>query len=109
MDFILSSNFNETKNLWEVFITGEIDIYNSIKFKESLCNLIDNKPTDIHIYCEKLEYIDSTGLGSLVAILKKVRQYNGNIHLFNLTASVSKLFKITDLNKVFIIEGDANE
>jgi anti-sigma B factor antagonist len=109
MDFILSSNFNEAKNFWEVFITGEIDIYNSVKFKESLSSLIDSKPKDIYIYCEKLEYIDSTGLGALVAILKKVRQYNGNIHLFNLTPSVSKLFKITDLNKVFILEGDANE
>lgn len=109
MDFLLNSNFNEAKDLWEVFITGEIDIYNSVKFKESLSHLIENKPIDIHIYCEKLEYIDSTGLGALVSILKKVRQYNGNIILSNLKPNVSKVFKITDLNKVFIIEGDANE
>jgi len=109
MDFVLDSDFNEEKHLWEVFITGEIDIYNSVEFKENLSGLIESTPADIHIYCEKLEYIDSTGLGALVSILKKVKQYTGNIYLSNLKPSVSKLFKITNLDKVFMIEGDTNE
>jgi len=41
----------------------------------------------------------------LVSVLKKVKQFKGNIHLSNLKPNIAKIFKITDLNKVFVIEG----
>lgn len=109
MDFALSSSFNDTKKYWDIAIEGEIDIYNSTELKENLSTLIKDNPANLHVSCEKLEYIDSTGLGALVSILKKVKQYNGEIYLSKLKPNVAKLFKITDLNKVFIIEGDVNE
>lgn len=109
MDFAVNSTFNDTKNYWEIAIEGEVDIYNSNDFKQNLSELIQQNPSDLHISCEKLEYIDSTGLGALVSVLKKVKQYNGDIYLSNLKPNVAKIFKITDLNKVFIIEGDVNE
>jgi len=109
MDFAINSSFNDTQKHWDISIEGEIDIYNSNNFKKELSELIQSNPTDVYVNCEKLEYIDSTGLGALVSILKKVKQYNGDIHLFNLKANVAKLFKITDLNKVFIIEGEPHE
>lgn len=109
MDFVLNSSFDEKKKYWDIAIEGEVDIYNSLELKKNLSELIQNKPVNIHVSCEKLEYIDSTGLGALVSILKKVKQYNGEIYLSNLKPNVAKIFKITDLNKVFIIEGDVNE
>lgn len=109
MDFCLNSSFDDTKKYWNIAIEGEIDIYNSNDFKKELSELIQNNPKDLHISCEKLEYIDSTGLGALVSILKKVKQYDGDIYLSNLKPNVAKLFKITDLNKVFIVEGEVNE
>jgi len=109
MDYILNYNFNETGNIWDIIIKGEIDIYNSTQLKEKLSSLVQDKPIDLHINCSQLEYIDSTGLGALVAILKKAKQNNLNVTLSNLKPNVAKLFKITNLDKVFIIEGDANE
>lgn len=109
MDFAITSAFNDTQKHWDISIEGEIDIYNSNNFKKELSELIQSNPADVYVNCEKLEYIDSTGLGALVSILKKVKQYDGDIHLFNLKSNVAKLFKITDLNKVFIIEGEPHE
>lgn len=109
MDFKLKSQFDQSKNIWKVQIFGEIDIYNSAQLKESLSKLIEEKASDLQIHCDNLEYIDSTGLGSLVSILKKVKQYNGNIHLLSVKPNVYKIFKITGLNKVFIIEGGDHE
>lgn len=109
MDFAISSSFNDTEKYWDISIEGEVDIYNSNEFKKELSELIQSNPADIYINCEKLEYIDSTGLGALVSVLKKVKQYNGDMHLSNLKANVAKIFKITDLNKVFIIEGESHE
>lgn len=109
MDFVLNSKLDSTGSIWKVQILGEIDIYNSAQLKEKLTKLIEEKEVDIEIDCKHLEYIDSTGLGSLVSILKKVKQYNGNVHLVSLKSNVFKVFKITGLTKVFIIEGVDHE
>lgn len=108
MDFELKPEFDKQKNLWNIAVQGEIDIYNSSRVKDYMSNLIQEHPCDIYLNCTNLEYIDSTGLGALVSILKKVKQYNGNIHMTGVKSNVAKVFKITNLDKVFMIEGDAN-
>lgn len=103
MDFDLKSSFNDEKNRWEISLTGEIDIYNSSAFKLKVGELLQEKCADVEIDCTSLEYIDSTGLGALVSILKMVKQEGHNVSLSNVKPSVHKLFKITDLDKVFMI------
>ena len=109
MDFSLQSKYNETDNNWIITIVGEIDIFNSQDFKTTLLNLIDEKEINIKIDCENLKYIDSTGLAALIAVLKRTKEYKGEITLLKPKANLEKLFKITNLDKVFIIEGDENE
>lgn len=103
MEFKLKPEFNKDKNCWNIAVQGEIDIYNSSNVKDYLSNLIQEHPTDVFMDCTNLEYIDSTGLGALVAVVKKIKQYNGDFHLSNVKSNVSKVFKITNLDKVFII------
>ncbi|HPT76291.1 MAG TPA: STAS domain-containing protein [Defluviitaleaceae bacterium] len=105
MDFEFVHRLDKAKNQWNISIQGEIDIYNSSLLKDKLYELLEQEKADLYIDCEGLEYIDSTGLGSLVSVLKKVKQFKGNIHLSNLKPNIAKIFKITDLNKVFVIEG----
>ena len=104
MDFELNSNYNLEKNCWEIIIKGEIDIYNSERIKDYISNIIQEKSSDLYIDCNELDYIDSTGLGALVAIVKKVKQYNGNVYILNLKQNVEKVFRITNLDKVFIMK-----
>ena len=109
MDFGFVHSLDKSRNQWNISIQGEIDIYNSSQLKDKLYELLDQEKVDLYIDCEGLEYIDSTGLGSLVSVLKKVKQFDGNIHLSNLKPNIAKIFKITDLNKVFLIEGAVYE
>jgi len=109
MDYTFSKSFNPGLKQWEITVTGEIDIFNSNDFKESLMSLIKETPTDLRIDCCELKYIDSTALGSLVAVLKNVKGYGGEVYLAKVKPNLAKLFKITNLDKVFIIEGVANE
>lgn len=108
MDFKLKPEYDIEKNVWNIMVQGEIDIYNSSNVKDYLSNLIQEHACDINLECAHLDYIDSTGLGALVAIVKKVKQYDGNIRLTHVKSNVLKVFKITNLDKVFIIEGDDN-
>ena len=106
MDFKIEPCFDQENNTLSVTVEGEIDIFNSTGFKDYLSNLVQEHACDIFIDCTNLEYVDSTGLGALVAVLKKVKQNGHNIHLLGLRPNILKLFRITNLDKVFVIEGD---
>ena len=94
----------EKEGLTEIFLDGEVDIYTSQNLKEKLYSIIDSTQKDIRINCKKLNYIDSTGLGIFVGALKKAKNYNRDIYILNLKESIKKLFLITGLDKLFIIE-----
>lgn len=88
----------------KVSIAGEIDIYTSQKLKEKLYSLIDTHQKDMRVDCQALNYIDSTGLGIFVGALKKSKQLGKNIYMSGLKENIRKLFVITGLDKLFIIE-----
>lgn len=83
---------------------GEIDIYSSPELKDTALELLQKKNSDIVVDGKNLEYIDSTGLGVLMAIYKKLQEKDLNLELINLKANIYKLFDITGLNKVFTIK-----
>jgi len=101
----VDKSYNEEKESWVLKPQGEIDIYTAPKFKEILLNVIESKESDIIIDGEKLEYIDSTGLGVLISGLKKLKKTDKNIMIINLRPNIVKLFEITGLNKVFVVKG----
>ena len=98
------NKYNDVSKTWEVELSGEIDIYNAPELKETFFELLDKKQGNILIDCKNLSYIDSTGLGALISVLKRVKEYDGVIEIINLKPYINKIFTITGLNKVFIIE-----
>ena len=87
-----------------IYLSGEVDIYVSQGLKEKLYSVIDMTKSDIRVNCKDLNYIDSTGLGIFVGALKKAKQQDKKIILANLKDNIRKLFIITGLDKVFLIE-----
>lgn len=104
MSIRIKKNFNEENNFWNLEITGEIDIYTSPDLREILNNILDEKEENIRIDCKNLDYIDSTGLGVLIGALKKLKKNEKNIIIANPKENISKLLKITGLDKIFVIE-----
>lgn len=86
-----------------VELKGEIDLSTSPVFKEKLYEIIDSGKKDIIIDMEGLEFMDSTGLGVLVATLKKTSLEGGTIRLVCSKRNIVKVFTITGLDKVFSI------
>lgn len=99
-------NFREenSNDLVSIYISGEVDIYTSQRLKETLYGIMDSNKKDLKIDCKELNYIDSTGLGIFVGTLKKAKQYGKNVYISNLKDNIRKLFIITGLDKVFVIE-----
>ena len=56
-----------------------------------------------------LQFVDSAGLGSLLACLKAIRQYQGELKLCSLTRPVRALFELMRMQKVFQIYDTPDE
>jgi len=84
-------------------LKGEIDLSTSPAFKETVYEIIESGKRDIIIDLDGLEFMDSTGLGVLVAALKKTSMEGGSIRLICSKRNILKVFTITGLDKVFTI------
>ncbi|NLW22035.1 MAG: STAS domain-containing protein [Tissierellia bacterium] len=104
MSLNIKVDFDKENNRWIVIPEGEIDIYTSPELRKKLIKILSENNTDILIDGEKLEYLDSTGLGTLISILKKVRENNNQVYIENIKPNIRKLFHITELDKVFVIK-----
>lgn len=104
MSLDIKKIFNNDSEIWDVSISGDVDITSSLDLKENLNSILDKKDKSIRINCENLSYIDSTGLGVLISILKRVKSSGNDIEILEAKPNISKLFKITGLDKIFIIK-----
>ena len=94
------------KGLIVCHIDGEIDINSSPMIKKSFDKLISQKTPKIVINLSKVTYVDSSGLATLVEILKNMRSYGGKMRLACMSPKIKSLFEITKLEKLFEILAD---
>lgn len=90
-------------------IEGEIDINTSPDIKKAFEKLIAKKTPKVVINLTKVTYVDSSGLATLVEILKNMRAYGGRMRLTNMSQKIRSLFEITKLEKLFEIIAEEEE
>lgn len=82
-------------------VGGEVDVYTAPKLRESIVSAVDAGHTRLIIDVEKVDFLDSTGLGVLVGSLKRVRAEGGSLDIVCTQERILKIFDITGLDKVF--------
>lgn len=105
MSININSTLDSQNKFWDINLGGELDVSTSDKLKEYLHKLADQEMLDMKINLENLEYIDSTGLGVMIGVLKKLKVVNKEIYIINPRSNVRKIFNITGLDKIFKVEG----
>ena len=68
---------------------------------EAAVAMLEAGHTRLVVDVEKVEFLDSTGLGVLVGALKKVRADGGTLDIVCTQERILKIFDITGLDKVF--------
>lgn len=90
-------------------IEGEIDISCSPDMKKVFDKLISQKTPKIVVELSRVTYVDSSGLATLVGILKNMRLYGGKMRLAGMSPKIKSLFEITKLDKLFEIMASEEE
>ena len=87
---------------WTVVnVEGEIDVYTAPRLRELLIDLVNHHHYHIILNLEKLEFLDSTGLGVFVGGLKRVRAHDGVLSIVCTQERMLKIFRITGQTKLY--------
>lgn len=84
-------------------IPKTLAVEESGELRDKMLMLIKDGKKDFVLDFSKCEFIDSTGLGVLVAIYKRCSENGGSLKIKSLNNQVLKLFKLTRLDRVFEI------
>lgn len=71
------------------------------KIQDKVKDLVESKIVNVVLDLTKVSWIDSTGLGELIASLSSTKNNGGNLVLSNLQDPVQSLLKMTNLNQIF--------
>lgn len=85
-----------------IHITGRLDASNTAKLKEEFQKWL-NETNNFVLDLSKMEYIDSTGLGGIVACMKFASEKDGDLKIACLQSKPRMVFEITRANKIFDI------
>jgi anti-sigma B factor antagonist len=84
-------------------VSGEVDLYNVSELKKALFAITDGKHANVVVDMENINYMDSSGIGALVAGQKKMRAHSGKFGLLNIHEDVLNILKLATLDKFFTI------
>ncbi|MDO5690391.1 MAG: STAS domain-containing protein [Tissierellia bacterium] len=96
---------NTTNEQIIIEMSGDLDIYTSPDFNKQVLVAFEKDEKDLLFRADKLDYIDSTGLGAFISVYKIVQEKGKSLKITDLKANVKKIFVITELDKIFKIEG----
>jgi anti-sigma B factor antagonist len=81
--------------------TGRLDVAGAPALKDAISELAQNGPPRVVIDMEGVSFVDSTGLGSVIAALKQIRNRQGELRLAAPNQQVRVVLELTTLDKVF--------
>ena len=86
-----------------VDVEGQLIVGNRQELKQKVLEELQNGQLKFVVDFEKTGYIDSSGLGVLVSLSKKIREQGGELRLANLNEDLRTLFELTKLDTLFHI------
>ncbi len=88
-------------------LEGRLDASSAKEIKDRISDLAKNKRVNLVVDMAGINFIDSSGLGSLVASLRSVNKLGGDIRIASLQDQVRAIFELTRLHRIFEIFDDS--
>ncbi len=92
----------------KIFITPGQDVVTPVikDLQRELQEVVAEKPAELVIDLEGVEFVDSTGLGLFIAAYNSLKQNQGRVTIINAKGNVLDVLLTTHLNRIFnIVKG----
>ncbi|HEX6938002.1 MAG TPA: STAS domain-containing protein [Longimicrobiales bacterium] len=90
-------------------VEGQLIVGNRQELKQKVLQELEGGERKFLIDFSQTGYIDSSGLGVLVSLSKKIREHGGELRLANLNEDLRTLFELTKLDTLFQISKSRDE
>lgn len=98
---------NSTHEAWSVLaVEGEIDVATAAQLREQLNTLVAEGKHQLIVDLNRVEFMDSTGLGVLVGAHKHLVELGGVMRVVCTQPTILKVFDLTGLNAVIPLADD---
>ena len=95
----LRTEVSEVAGWTIVSIYGELDVATAPSLREKLIALVGDGSVKLVLDLEGVDFLDSTGLGTIISALKRARTHGGDMRLVCTQARIRRLFEITGLDR----------
>jgi anti-sigma B factor antagonist len=94
-------NITDSADSTIVVVKGDIEMMTIKDFKDKLLNLGQNSEKDIEIDLSGVDYIDSSGVGVFISLLKLQKKKGRVLKMSNVSEKVLDVLKLSSLADVF--------
>ncbi len=88
--------------------SNRLDVAVAPEFKQRIAD-IPLAERKVILDLSKVPFVDSTGLGALLSLLRQIAQNKGALRIAGLTEQVKSMFMLVRMNKVFDIYDSVSE
>ena len=81
-------------------LEGYVDAHTFTDFEEELTKLVEGGNHNLLLDLEKLTYINSTGLGLLMATFRQVRQFQGDLVIAKMSDKITNIFNLLGFSRL---------
>ena len=99
----MSFSIKKNAEVVVVDVEGQLIVGNLQELKQKVLDELEKGEKKFLIDFSQTGYIDSSGLGVLVSLSKKIREQGGELRLANLNDDLQTLFELTKLDTLFQI------
>jgi anti-sigma B factor antagonist len=99
----------DPKGIVVIGVDGQLIVGNRHELKQKVLESLERGDRKFLVDFSSTGYIDSSGLGVLVSLSKKVREADGDLRLAGLNEDLRTLFELTKLDTLFAISDTADQ
>ncbi len=85
-------------------VSGDVTIHTSPRLREQLKPMLSSNVNEIHVALDGVDFMDSSGIATLVEGLQWARLTGGRFVLSGLSENVRDVFELSKLDTLFEIE-----
>ena len=105
----MSFQVSQSGGVTLVEVEGQLIVGNRQELKQKVLEHLEGGERKFVIDFSNTGYIDSSGLGVLVSLSKKIREQGGELRLSSLNEDLRTLFELTKLDTLFRIADTKEE
>ncbi|MBA3918054.1 MAG: anti-sigma factor antagonist [Gemmatimonas sp.] len=97
----MSFSLEHSNDVTIVTVQGQLVVTNRQEFKQMVLDAMEQGARTVVVDFTDASYIDSSGLGALVSLSRRLRDAGGDLRLVGLSDELRTLFELTRLDALF--------